>query len=224
VTLTLLVWGLMGATHGCGRDSPGAGDSDAAVEADAAADAAPQGDAAPGEDAAPGQDAAPVDAGLDPDGALPDGALPDGALLDGSLPDGALPDAGGGDLALSLGTIQMWANCMPMVPPDPWHLEFDVTYDNNAGATAATAVVTSVKVLFSGGSNPSLDMTVTPTVVGPVAAGASTTVTHTKTASSPDLPNDCGLCGSQATLEVRVDLGGTEVLLTSSPFQPMCAY
>jgi len=206
------MWGLMGATGGCGRDSPGAGDPDAAVETDAAADAAPQGDAAPG-------DAAPGDAGPDLDGALPDGATPDGAT-----PDGALPDAGGGELVLTLGTIQMWANCMPMVPPDPWHLELDVTYDNSAGVTAATAVVTSVTVIFSGGSNPSLDMTVTPTVVGPVAAGASTTVTHTKTASSPDLPNDCGLCGSQATLEVRVDLGGTEVLLTSSPFQPTCAY
>jgi hypothetical protein len=132
-------------------------------------------------------------------------------------------DAGGGDLTLSMSNVQMWANCMPIVPADPWHLDFDITYDNSAGTTPATAVVTSVTALFSAAGNPTLDITVTPTTVGPVAAGASSTVTHTKTASTPDLTNDCGLCGSDVTLEVRVDIGGSEVLLTHGPFQPVCA-
>jgi hypothetical protein len=211
----LLVLGALALALTVGCDSnkaantPDSGMSpDASTQADAATnpDAGGQGDAGPG-----------MDGGGDPDATVgPDG---------GTGPDaGPGPDAGSGDLTVTWVTGDLWANCMPMVPPDPWHASYDLLYDNTAGTSPASATVVSTRLVFQVATNPTLNLTVAPTAVGPVAAGTSTTVTHTKTGSTNDLPNDCGYCGTPAVFEITVDVGGQQRLITSPPLNPMCAY
>jgi hypothetical protein len=174
-------------------------------------------------DAAPLADAAPQpDSGADPDGALTDAAVdPDSAVGPDSGPD---PDAGAGDLVISWSSSNMWANCMPMVPPDPWNGTLDLVYDNTAGGGPASATVLGVRMVFQAAGNPTLDLVVTPTAVGPVAAGTSTTVTHTKTGATNDIPGDCGYCSTTVVYEVTLDVGGQQVLVTSPAQQVSCAY
>ena len=197
---------------GCGSNNVG-NSADAAANPDAAtnADAATNLDAATDNDAAPQPDAtAQPDSAVDPDAAPPD--------------SGTGSDAGAGDLVINWSSVSIWGNCMPMVPPDPWNGSFDLVYDNTAGSAPISATVLAVRMAFAAVGNPTLDITVTPTNVGPVAAGASATITHTKTGSTNDIAGDCGHCGTTVVYTITLDVGGQQVLVTSPAQQVNCAY
>lgn len=183
-------------------------------------DAATQNDGATGTDGTPGQDGAgQPDAATHPDG----GEQPDG----GGQTDGAIiGDGGTGDLVISFDNIIHWANCMPIVPPDPWHLSFDLIYDNTAGSSPVTVNIVHTDMVFNPPNGPVLDINVNPTTSGVVAAGASVTVNHNKTSSNNDIQNDCGLCpqGNQLQIEVTVNVGGQLAVVTSQIYAVQCAF
>jgi hypothetical protein len=145
----------------------------------------------------------------------------------GGQSDGAIiGDGGTGDLVITIGNIVHWANCMPSVPPDPWHLSFDLTYDNTAGSSPVTVDIVHTDMVFNPPNGPVLDINVDPTTSGLVGAGAQVTVNHSKTSSNNDIPNDCGLCpqGNQLQIEVTVDVGGQLAVITSEMLAVQCAH
>ncbi len=219
VLLRTAMLGLLAALLVIGCDSNTAGGTDAATQTDAGtnpdasiqADANTQSDAAPQSDASPQPDSAVGDAAVDPDSAV----TPDA---------GHGPDGGSGDLVITWSSASMWANCMPMVPPDPWNGTIDLTYDNTAGSTPAHATVLGARMIFQVTGSPAINITVNPTAVGPIAAGTSATRTHTKTGSTNDLPGDCGYCSNTVVFEVTLNVGGQQVLVTSPAQAVNCAY
>ena len=132
--------------------------------------------------------------------------------------------AGKGRRGVRRSSASIWGNCMPMVPPDPWNGSFDLVYDNTAGSAPISATVVAVRMVFQTTGNPTVDITVTPTNVGPVAAGSSATITHTKTGSTNDIAGDCNYCGGTVVYTVTVDVGGQQVVVTSPAQQLSCAY
>lgn len=209
----LLLLGALAAVLASGCDNDKAGgthDSGTSPDAVVQLDASTQPDAA-----------AQADGSTDPDGAAPDAAPdPDGAVG----PDGGPDAGGGGDLVISWSSVTMWGNCMPMVPPDPWNGSFDLIYDNTAGSAPANATVLSVKMVFQVATNPTLDITVTPVTAGPIPAGTSATITHTKTGSTNDLVGDCGFCGGTVVYQITLNVGGQPQVVTSPPQPVTCAY
>jgi hypothetical protein len=100
-----------------------------------------------------------------------------------------------------------------------------LTYDNSQGVVPITASIVQAEIQFQGAGNPTLDINVTPTTVGPIPVGATQLVTHTKVSSNNNIPNDCNLCGNQSTVMVTVDVGAGIQFLVTCPSQPaMCAY
>jgi hypothetical protein len=188
-----------------GDDSPPPADAPGAPDAPAAADAPPTPDAPLAVDAPPGTPDAPPDTPDAPPG------TPDAT---------AGPDAAPGSFGIAFGTINMFGNCMPIVPPDPWAILFDVIY-SNSGGSAASANITSAVLRFDA-TGETLDLVVTPGGSGSVPPSGMATVTHVKTASDPDLPNDCSHCGEDATLRVEFDVHPGTVYMATIPV--VCAF
>jgi len=131
-----------------------------------------------------------------------------------------------GAVVVTFGPVVDWdvfANCMPIVPPDPWQVHFDLVYDNSQGTTAATVDILSAELIL-GAPGTALSITVSPATSGTIPAGATIAVTHTKTGALNDLPGDCGYCNTTATIEVTVEIGGQATTITSPPFTVMCAF
>jgi len=188
----------------CGGRREVLSDADGGVDSGAAVDA--------------GVDAGSADAGQDA-GTDAGAALDAGSDAGGGADAGS--DAGTRALAATASSWSMYANCMPIVPADPFNISFTVAYDNSAGASSGTATVLSSKVSFSGGSE--LDLTVSPSEVT-VPAGGTMSVEHTKTASTPALSSPCSTCGETASLEAQLDIDGSTETLTFADMTVTCVY
>ncbi len=212
--IVALLLGVMLVQASCDNHSPGGADPDAAIGQDAAA----QPDAVAQQDTAVALDAAPVDAGGDPDSAV---------IEDGSTPDTGTLDAGPVGMTVSLSTVTtFFLNCGLPTPPDPLHVNFDLTYDNTAGTTPANATIVSSRMNLQGACNVIWSFTVAPLSVGPVGAGASLPQSHTKVANSGTGSAPlCSCCGSSSTgvLELTIDIDGQQVQLTSAAMSFLCA-
>ena len=126
-------------------------------------------------------------------------------------------DTGGGLLPLiSLGGLEVTANCQPAVPPDPIKAKWTATFDNKAGAAEVMAEATGASLIFSPGNDEFVQgITVTPTSSGAVAPGQTANVAMTKTVALVDLPMDCEQCGKSVALEVVFDVDGQDITATA---------
>jgi hypothetical protein len=126
--------------------------------------------------------------------------------------DQSLPDVTPvGHLEPSLVSASFHGDCMPEVPSDALGGSFVASYDNGVGAAPATAAITSAKLVHhaNGAPDATFGFDVTPSDAGPVAAGAATSVTHTKVdGSAPGSDVVCQkYCGGEWSLEVTWTTG-----------------
>jgi hypothetical protein len=113
---------------------------------------------------------------------FPGGCIPDGwTLVSGS----SCPTTVRSFLP-TITEVRLGLNCMPGAPSatDKLYAEFDVTYDNTRGTTAAQATVKSATLMFTDSTTPTISFAVIPSESGPVPAGKSVAVTHKKDPNS----------------------------------------
>jgi hypothetical protein len=130
---------------------------------------------------------------------------------DGSTTDGSTT-GGMASLDATMASLAISQDCMPVVPPDPVNASFVLSLDNT-GDVAASASVTSAAFLDAGGMQVAT-LDVVPDAFGPIAAGDSSMTMVSKAAASLVPSNGCNvlLCGQAYTLELRLDVDGTEVI------------
>ncbi len=197
---------------GCGDDGVAA-DTGAADTGllDTGADA-PMADGAPADTGGSDTGAADSSGG---DAGMGDTGTGDSGTGDGSTSDGA-SDASTAALVISEVSVGAWANCMPSVPPDPLRFFIELSYDNTAGSSEATAIITSAHLTFDdpGASATDIDFDVEMVTV---AAGATAMQMHHKTASSPVL-DSCSICAGErlVSYELTLSVGGATQAVSGS--------
>lgn len=179
-----LAWIGLVVLIGCGDDD--GGPTDASMPADA-----PMVDS--------GMDATTTDAGGDDAGGEDDASVADGGETD------APPfDASGATATLS--DVGVYANCMPIVAPDPIIAFWNVAI---SGAAGPTATLVSARLTITGASTVTQNLTVDMPVVALTAGSGS--AMQRKVASDTNPSEACGeLCsGATFVLELEYDtLGG----------------
>lgn len=109
-------------------------------------------------------------------------------------------------LIIAIVDAELWADCMPVIPPDPvqgsWYVEFDNT--NNPADTEA--VVTGAWLSPSGGEPKSEPILVDPVASGPIKAGDYVSIKLEKLVGQPH--SACGHCGEFYDLVLEYDEGG----------------
>jgi hypothetical protein len=139
---------------------------------------------------------------------------------------GGAGGAGGGgssDLVPSLMTLEMYADCMPIVDADPVHGTFTASYDNSAGASTSEAVISSAKLVFSDGK--AWTFKVAPSTSGMVGPNMSVTAAHQKqNGSGNGTVAPCSYCGQMWSLEVAWSVGGSTVTDSIGPQAVECVF
>lgn len=141
----------------------------------------------------------------------------------GSPPIG--PGSGGGSSAIKptiLG-VQLGADCMPVVGPDPINGNVIVEYENSGtgpGSMNITSAEISVVSPVEGWVFP---INLNPTTSGTIDPGTNHASQHDKVATAGDSSFVCQLCGQQGSLNLRfLDDQGLESQ-ASSTFTLGCA-
>ena len=130
---------------------------------------------------------------------------------------------GGGVLPLIvLSGLEVFGDCMPVVPMDPVSAKWKALFDNKLGLVDYTANVTSATLIYEPGINEFMQgITVMPTTSGVVAVGKSVMKVMMKTKALVDLPMDCSRCGKPVTVEVVFTVDGQDVTATADAIM-MC--
>lgn len=194
VALGILGCGSSGAPLDSGPVGSDAGGGDSGADAAVIADAGPETDAGPGADA----------------GDRDAGSLADGGESDG----GSIADASTATVVIT--DFYAYANCMPIVPPDPIRASWTATV---SGATGAAATVTSATLTIMPGAGAATvqDITVSPPAIALV--GGTGSADQIKTAASTSPVMACSrLCGSGVTarLDISFSIDGTTVSATAT--------
>lgn len=109
-------------------------------------------------------------------------------------------------LVIAIVDAELWADCMPVVDPDPvqgsWYVEFDNT--NNPADTEA--VVTGAWLSLTGGDPKSEPIAVAPVDSGPIKAGDYVSLKIEKLKGQSH--GACGHCGEFYDLVLEYDEGG----------------
>lgn len=146
-----------------------------------------------------------ADAGRDAGSTDPDAGTDAGASDAGT--DAAMTvDASATRITLS--DVGVYANCMPIVAPDPIIAFWNVTV---TGAPASSATLTRAELRITGASTVTQLLTVdSPTVA---LAGGTGTAMQRKTGADANPGSACGeLCsGATFTLTLTFDVGGTSI-------------
>jgi hypothetical protein len=174
--------------------------------------------AACGDDSTPRTDSGRIDGGSPRDGGGTDSARADSGGSDGGGSDGGSSDGGGSDATteatVTISDFVAFANCKPIVPPDPIITSWTVDI---AGAMGPTAMLTNAELTVSAGS----DFTQTLTVDMPVVvltAGAGSAMQR-KVAGAPAPTMACStLCtaGATSSLEAVFSVDGANVIATAT--------
>ena len=127
----------------------------------------------------------------------------------------------GAPLGLALSNVTIVGNCIAPVAPDPWTIDFFLTYDNTGGAADVTTFLQNVELVFDDPTMPTLQLSMLPTG-WTVFAGDVAVIDHFKVSSVPDLPDDCLYCAGTADLHVTVLVDGVPVTLVEPAVHPMC--
>lgn len=138
-----------------------------------------------------------------------------GSTTDAST-TGSTTEGGMGSLDAVMSNLQIFQDCMPIVPPDPAGASFMLEL-TNTGDAPATATVTSAVFVDAGGMQAAT-LDVMPDAFGPVAAGDSTQIMVSKVVGSLAPANGCETlqCGQSYTLELVLDVDGVEVIASDT--------
>lgn len=134
-------------------------------------------------------------------------------------------DTGGGLLPkISLSGLEVFADCMPIVPNDPVTAKWTALFDNKLGDADITATVVEVNLIYNPGNTEFVqDIEATPKTSGLVAVGKTVMKAMSKTKAIDDLPDDCSKCGMPVVVEVKFLVDGQMITeVTGSTL--MCAF
>lgn len=125
--------------------------------------------------------------------------------------DGSTTEVGMGSLDASMSSLQIFQDCMPIVPFDPVGASFTLEL-TNSGDGPASATVTSA-TFFDAGGMQAATIDVMPAAFGPIDGGDSSTFAVNKVANSMMPANGCETlqCNQSYTLELVLDVDGVEV-------------
>lgn len=143
-------------------------------------------------------------------------------FLQGAEP-AAIVCGGSVDPTVTILSVNIFANCQPIVPPDPWSLQIEVTYDNSASGTAAELDIITAEIRFDPPVGPVLSVVLDPPSSGVVPAGTSSTLLHTKIGSVNDI-DDCAQCGLTARVRLTLDTGSGILEVESSDLSVPCVF
>jgi len=166
------------------------------------------------------QDAGTLDAGgrdaataMDAGGGTDAGEPEDGGADASEAMDAGTPADAATEAVITLDDVTVYANCMPIVAPDPI---ITVWTANVSGAVGSLATLTDAKLTLTGTPPVSQTLTVdTPTIP---LSGGSGSQTQRKTGADADPPSGCTtLCsGRTYTLELTYTVDGASVVVTDS--------
>jgi hypothetical protein len=167
----------------------------------------------------------PVGEGGTTDGPLADGQPTDQAVVDGlPPPDGPVADAAPVSLQVVFDKVDVWANLMPIVPPDPTHVNLTLSFTNNG-----TQQISGIQLIDSAiqpvptGTQQPIDLVPTGSFNGKVPAGQTVTVDFNKVQKSSSTPYPT--CGSTVKIGTTVSYtGGKLGPLWSGDAPFTCAY
>lgn len=119
---------------------------------------------------------------------------------------------GMGMLDVQMSGLQIFEDCMPIVPPDPVGASFSLELDN-IGDVSASATVTAAAFFDAGGMQVAT-IDVMPAAFGPIPVGAVDLAMVSKVPGSLMPAAGCEVlaCNQSYTLELRLDVDGMEVL------------
>ncbi|MBL9023161.1 MAG: hypothetical protein JNL21_13255 [Myxococcales bacterium] len=118
------------------------------------------------------------------------------------------------DVEATITDVALFADCMPIVGPDPMNGSFDATF-TNSGGTATTMTVTGARLELTEMAETLVwSFDVTPASTGSVPAMGMISATFTKvtdSGSGTGTTGPCGVCGAAGQLFVDFadDQGGT---------------
>lgn len=139
-----------------------------------------------------------------------------GDATTGSTTEGSTTEGGMGSLDAAISNLQIFQDCMPIVPFDPVGASFTLAL-TNPGDGPASATVSSATFLDVGGM-PVATIDVVPDAFGPIDAGDSVMTIVNKVADSMMPANGCETlqCGGSYTLELVLDVDGMEVIASDT--------
>ena len=119
-------------------------------------------------------------------------------------------------LDATISGLEVYQDCMPIVPPDPVNASFILELVNT-GDVPASATVTSALFVDLGGM-PVAAIDVVPAAYGPIPVGGSSMTGVNKVGGSLLPANACETleCGASYTFELTLDVDGTEVIASES--------
>jgi hypothetical protein len=133
-----------------------------------------------------------------------------------STTEGSTTEGGMGSLDAAISNLQIYQDCMPIVPFDPVDASFTLEL-TNPGDGPASATVTSATFLDVGGMLAAT-IDVVPDAFGPIDGGDSVMTIVSKVADSMMPANGCETlqCGGSYTLELVLDVDGVEVIASDT--------
>jgi len=169
----------------------------------------------------------PVGEGVTTDGPTPDQQSTDQAVVDGlpPTPDGPVADAAPASLQVKFDKVEVWANLMPMVPPDPTHVNLTLSFTNSGTQqVSGLQLIDSVIQPVPTGTAQAIDLTPTTSFNGKVPAGQTVTVDFSKVQKSTSTPQPT-TCGAMVKVGTTVSTDSGKVgPLWSGDAAFTCAY
>lgn len=125
----------------------------------------------------------------------------------GSTNDVATSSAGGagaaGPIIATILSAELFADCQPVVGPDPITGQIVVAYDNT-GSTAGSLELAQADIIFASAAEAWVfPISLAPTSSGVVAGFGDATVFHEKGSTDGDSSFVCQLCGMEGTASLR---------------------
>lgn len=209
-------------TLGCGDDSVGSEGGGSSGTGAVATDSTSSTGSLPtssGQDGtgSSGADSTGSSSGSTATGGTDSGTTDSGGTDSGSSSDSGETETGMGVLSGSISNLQMFQDCMPIVSPDPVNATFTLELTNR-GDAPATGTVVSAAFVDAGGMAVAV-FSVTPDVLGPLAAGDTAMAVVSKVPDSLDPANGCAVltCNASYTVSIIVtDADGTELSLSDT--------
>ena len=131
-----------------------------------------------------------------------------------SQTSGTFPD---GTITPVVDELQLRANCMPDVVPDPVSGTVTVTYINTSEEARSLELLGASLIFSTDVEAWVFFIEFTPTSSGPVPANGETTVIHEKTSMQEDSSFICSLCDLPMTVQLtfRTEQGG-DIIVTEN--------
>jgi hypothetical protein len=175
------------------------------------------------EDSGTGTDAATaMDTGTETDSATATdtGTETDSATATDTGPE---PDSGPAAVDIQIEDFNAFANCKPIVGPDPIRAFWNTVVTNSTGSAVMLTVEDAILHIDSAARDEDEHFDVDPSSIN-ATPGESTTM-QSKTGSDMPAPMGCMLCaGGMATLEITFMVPGTGLVTVNSAASPFtCA-